>query len=106
MDIEGAELAILESIPWNKVDIKILSIEVGEDRRNRDSVNELMAKAGYTKVVELLGELDNIYVRNDVRSPRFGADQVPKQLHNMTRKLYLCDGICNFQSPLYTALQY
>ena len=27
LDIEGAELAVLKSIPWDKVDIKVLTVE-------------------------------------------------------------------------------
>ena len=31
LDIEGAELDVLKTIPWDKVDIKVLSIDVGEN---------------------------------------------------------------------------
>ena len=78
MDVEGVELDVLKSIPWDKVDIDIFSIEVLGNGRNPHSVSEFMRKSGYTKVVSALGSTDDIYVRNDFRSPIFGPDQKPK----------------------------
>ena len=80
LDIEGAELAVLKTIPWDKVDIKILSIEVGENGRDPNEINKFMQKSGYTLVIQMLGKLDNIYVHSDLRSPVFGPDQKPRLL--------------------------
>ena len=80
LDIEGAELAVLKTIPWDKVDIKILSIEVGENGRDPNEINKFMQKSGYTLVIQMLGKLDNIYVRSDFLSPVFGRDQNPRLL--------------------------
>jgi len=73
LDIEGVELDVLKTIPWDKVDIKILSIEVGNNGRENygEKVDKLMIQAGYTKVLDMCcdkWELDNVYVRNDYRS--------------------------------------
>ena len=83
LDIEGAELAVLRTIPWGKVAIHILSIEVGDNGRDPDGVDNLMKSVGYTKVVDLLGGLDNIYVRNDFRSPVFGKEDATPILMKM-----------------------
>ena len=49
LDIEGAELPVLNTIPWNKVDIKVMSIECGQaDRCNR--IDSFMKSVGYKLV--------------------------------------------------------
>lgn len=78
LDIEGVELAVLKTIPWDNVDIKVLSIQVGENGRDPIELNKFMLTSGYTLVIEMLRNLDNIYVRNDLRSPIFGHDQKPR----------------------------
>ena len=61
-----------------KVDIDIFSIEVFGNGRDEDEVSKTMRKSGYTKVVSSLKGTDDIYVRNDFRSPVFGPDKKPK----------------------------
>ena len=78
LDIEGGELDVLQTIPWEKVDIDIFSIKVYGNSRNEDLVSEKMQKSGYTKVVSVLRGTNDIYVRNDFRSSVFGQDQKPK----------------------------
>jgi len=85
LDVEGVELDILKSIPWSKVDIDILSIEVSQNGRNEEELSETMQKFGYTKVVSQLKGTDDIFVRNDFRSPIFGPDQKPKMIEHLTR---------------------
>ena len=78
LDVEGVELDILKSIPWNKVDIDIFSIEVSANGRSENEVCEFMRKSGYTKVVSELEGTEDIFVRSDFRSPFFGDEQKPK----------------------------
>ena len=80
LDIEGVELDVLKSIPWDKVDIDIFSIEVYGNGRDPNDVSVFMRKSGYTKVVSALKGTDDIYVRDDFRSPIFGPDQKPKSM--------------------------
>ena len=49
LDIEGAELPVLKSIPWNMVNIKVLSIECGQMFRCK-KIGEFMKSVGYTGV--------------------------------------------------------
>ena len=47
LDVEGAELAVLKAIPWDKVDIKILSVEVAHIQVGKDPTKEFMESKGY-----------------------------------------------------------
>ena len=48
--IESVEIDVLETIPWDKVDIKILSIGGGNGRPGyAEKVDEVMVGAGFTK---------------------------------------------------------
>ena len=67
MDIEGAEIQVLENIPFDQIDIKVISIESnhlgqifnGSVKR----LNKLMKKNGYIfwKTVHI----DDIYVKKE-----------------------------------------
>ena len=57
LDVEGAELPILKTIPWDKVDIQILSIEVNHGDGNK--IDAFIKSKGYKKVHQLA--YDNIY---------------------------------------------
>ena len=61
LDIEGAELAVLKTIPWNKVDIKMVMIEVNHS--DKTAIAQVMDGAGY-RVYKILGNnQDIIYVK-------------------------------------------
>eukprot|EP00092_Neocalanus_flemingeri_P073101 GFUD01090139.1.p1 GENE.GFUD01090139.1~~GFUD01090139.1.p1 ORF type:complete len:291 (-),score=83.39 GFUD01090139.1:16-888(-) len=45
LDIEGSELDVLRTLPFDKVDIEVFLIET--NKANLTAVNDLMAKAGY-----------------------------------------------------------
>ncbi|TRY79994.1 hypothetical protein TCAL_12102 [Tigriopus californicus] len=67
LDIEGAELPVLKTIPFDKVDIKILDIEsnhFGEvfEGSVRDMAR-LLKKAGYYRFRDI--EIDQVWVKND-----------------------------------------
>lgn len=46
LDIEGAELPVLTTIPWDKVEIKVLSIECGQIERC-NNIDIFMKSVGY-----------------------------------------------------------
>jgi len=60
LDIEGAEQAVLETLPWDKLDIGMVMIEV--EHSDRGAIDKLMTNAGY-KVHKKLGLQDIIYVK-------------------------------------------
>ena len=67
LDIEGAELQVLETISFNHVDIKVISVEVSKLGKIFDgtytNLKHLMKRNGYTLFKTL--EFDEIYVKND-----------------------------------------
>ena len=67
LDIEGAELQVLRTIPFDKVDIKVLGIEmnhVGEIFKGSEKdVVKLLKEAGYDYFTTVKN--DDIFVKND-----------------------------------------
>jgi len=61
LDIEGAELNVLETVPWEKVDIGMVMIEV--EHSNRTAIDEIMLDAGF-KVYKEMEKQDVIYVKS------------------------------------------
>ena len=61
LDIEGAELAVLKTIPWDKVDIRVLSVETNLSGKvfpgTREEIIQFMDSAGYQHV--LLGKRED-----------------------------------------------
>ena len=64
--------------------LQVIAIEAGAGMGgNRwkpgfEEIDSLLESVNYTKVHHLVQGLDNIYVRNDLRSAYFGADKKPK----------------------------
>ena len=58
LDIEGAELKVLSTIPWDKVDIELLLIE--SNHIDNNELEKIMKKAGYA-YVKTLGGVDKIF---------------------------------------------
>ena len=52
LDIEGAELPVLKTIPWDKVDIKVLSIECGQIARC-NAIDSFITSVGYKLVYQI-----------------------------------------------------
>jgi len=61
IDIEGAELAVLKTIPWEKVEIELVMLEV--EHSDREALAEIMTKAGYSQWKNLQNQ-DIIYKKN------------------------------------------
>ncbi|XP_042227651.1 protein Star-like [Homarus americanus] len=47
LDVEGAEFAVLKTIPWDKVDITTLSVEFIHDPEGKDAIQDYMKERGY-----------------------------------------------------------
>merc|ERR1712130_388901 len=79
-DIEGAEFPVLKTIPWDKVDIRVLSVETHLAGRiypgDRKDLIAYMEKVGYRHIHwahrttnpnrSEMGTTDDLFVRNDV----------------------------------------
>ena len=71
LDIEGAELGVLESLPWQLLDIWVISVETHLAGvvfpGTRKDIIKLMESVGYS-LVEWSDqqEKDDLFVRNDV----------------------------------------
>ncbi|KAH3785275.1 uncharacterized protein LOC127842568 [Dreissena polymorpha] len=53
LDVEGAELYILESIDWNQIDIDVFTIETDQ---HRDTIMSFMKDHGYKWLTQLQGD--------------------------------------------------
>ena len=64
--MEGAELPILKTIPFDQVDIKVLDIEVKHAGRifpgSRQDIRDLMSSQGYDLFANI-ANTDDIYVK-------------------------------------------
>ncbi|XP_045107887.1 uncharacterized protein LOC123502728 isoform X1 [Portunus trituberculatus] len=47
LDVEGAEMGVLKTIPWDKVDIKTLSVEFIHGGEGKDALKKYMEGLGY-----------------------------------------------------------
>ena len=68
LDVEGAELPILQSIPFEKVDIKVLDIEIKHAGTifpgSHEDITNLMLVKGYELYGYIGDGIDAIYVKN------------------------------------------
>ena len=68
LDIEGAELAVLKTIPWDKVDIKVLTVETHLAGKvfpgTREDILEFMDSVGYELFDVRMG--DGVQTKDDV----------------------------------------
>ena len=61
LDLEGAELAVLKTIPWEKVNIKLIMVEMNHS--DKYLIFKLLTEAGYS-LIELINDQDAIFVKN------------------------------------------
>ena len=72
LDIEGAEMGVLKTIPWDKVDIWVISVETHMAGKvfpgTRDDIIEFMKSVGYRLLDwnEKGNKQDDLFVREDV----------------------------------------
>ena len=71
LDVEGPEFEILKSIPWDKVNIRVMLIEVVHLGKlfpgSEAELNEFLDEKGYRFYASL--GYDNIYVKKDFPIP-------------------------------------
>ena len=88
LDIEGAELQVLKTLPWDRVDIEVLSVETDLTgmvmEGSREEIIDFMESVGYThrKHSNSWSSINNtpkddMFVRNDV-ARRIGLDVISK----------------------------
>ena len=67
LDIEGVEIQVLRSLPFEKLDIKVISIETNHIRTTYDgsstNLDFLLRRNGYTRYKSV--GVDEIYVKNE-----------------------------------------
>ena len=83
LDIEGAEYEVLRNIPWDKVDIRALSVETqfaGEvGTGSREDIIQLLTDLGYTHLDTI--SRDDVFVKLEPGgvSPKITAEEVLKK---------------------------
>jgi len=63
LDVEGSEWAIIESIPWDKVNIKIVNLEFAHLGNLNTALNKFMISQGYSIVKRIGGDI--FFMKND-----------------------------------------
>ena len=67
LDVEGSEIQILKTIPFDKVDIKVLDIEIPHLGKvfpgSFEELDTFLTQQGY-KLYTIIDKLDAIYVKN------------------------------------------
>lgn len=61
LDVEGAEIGVLETIPWEKVDIRSLLIEV--EHIDKDRVRTFLEDKGYQLKKSINNDQDYVFVK-------------------------------------------
>ena len=69
LDIEGAEMVVLKTIPWHKVNMTLLSIEVNHAGDifpgTRKDINEFMNKKGYKFAKQTAKAYDDFFYNEE-----------------------------------------
>jgi hypothetical protein len=53
LDVEGDELHVLKTIPFGKLDIKMLTVEVAHQTSSRQQLDRFMSQHGYETLLRL-----------------------------------------------------
>ena len=68
LDVEGAELAVLKTIPFDKVNIRVLTVEVTHVSNGNNEIKDYMENQGYKTVTKVYHPLkianDLVFVSN------------------------------------------
>ena len=65
LDVEGAELDILQTIPWEKLRIDMLTVEYNGSKIKLEKMRALMESTGLYRFDRELNGLDLVFVRKD-----------------------------------------
>lgn len=91
LDIEGHELKVLQTIPWHKVDIRVLTVEWLRIRGGEDlglGLNSFMEDSGYirTSTIDDKGHtFDSVFIRDFLNNPRRRRDNNNVQMPIVTK---------------------
>ena len=66
LDVEGVELDILQTIPFDLLDIKILTVEYRHAKKGKHSVKKFMESKGYQVLMEIPEALDFVFIKSDI----------------------------------------
>ena len=73
LDIEGVELEVLQTIPFDRIDITVLTVEFVHNKGGKQGILAFMAKMGYRSVKEIVRQNnlanDFVFVKRDYRLP-------------------------------------
>ena len=88
LDIEGVEFQVLKTIPWEKVDIEVLTVEMnhaGELTEGGESdIRNFLAQKGYV-YFHTVG-LDDVFIRKDLYEGKYQPDmQKLEEFYRVTR---------------------
>ncbi|CAL4136854.1 unnamed protein product, partial [Meganyctiphanes norvegica] len=89
LDIEGDELEVLKSIPWDKVNIKTISIEFNHFPNGKEVFTQYLESQGYD--LYCVHRIDLIFHRRDV-IPKIPAPRQDKNLDYSEKGGYLTNG--------------
>ncbi|XP_042858426.1 protein Star-like [Penaeus japonicus] len=64
LDIEGDELKVLKTIPWDKMEVRLMEVEVNHVPEGKDAVRAFMESVGYTFLREW--HINYIFAKNDI----------------------------------------
>lgn len=65
IDTEGSELDILSNFDFNSYKISIISVEHNSNISNRNKINSLLTKNGYTRIFDDIFGADDIYMLSE-----------------------------------------
>ena len=54
LDVEGSELQVLKTIPFDKLDIKVLTVEFAHTKEGKKQLLQFMVSKGYSAVMEVI----------------------------------------------------
>ena len=64
LDVEGSELQVLKTIPFDKVDIKVLTVGFTHTKEGKNNLEQFMISKGYLPVMEVL-HTDIVFVKEE-----------------------------------------
>ncbi len=71
LDIEGAELQVLQTVPWDKVNVRVLLVEVNHIGEifpgTQKKLSDFLKKSGFKFYQK--AKIDDIYLRKDFIPP-------------------------------------
>lgn len=78
LDIEGAEFLVLQSIPWEKVDIEVMGIELEHAGKvfpgTREEIHKFLNSKDYLYVGTV--GIDDMFVRKDLLATKYKVDMM------------------------------